>query len=103
MDRGRTSVLTVTLTPAERATLERWQRSPSLPAALVRRARCVLLRAGGRPIWEIAQWVGPSRKAVYHARWAWQAAGLAGLAPRRRGRPPAVPDLVWPDESLYGY
>ncbi len=85
MAQGRTSQLTITLTPAEHATLLAWQRARRLPAAPVRRGRIVLLRAAGLSLAEIGRLVGVSRKAVYHALWAFQAAGLAGLAPRRPG------------------
>src|SRR5262249_44262255 len=47
MPRGRTTALTIQLTPAERQTLLAWQRSPSIPAGLARRGRMILLLADG--------------------------------------------------------
>ncbi len=91
MHRGRPSRLTITLTPPERAALERWRRARRLPAGQARRARCVLLRAAGVSIRAIAHTVGTSRKAVYAALRAFQAGGLAGLPQRRRGRRPGAP------------
>ncbi len=88
MAQGRASRLTITLTPAERAALERWQRARRLPAAQVRRGRIVLLRAAGLSLADIGRLVGVSRKGVYGALRRFLAGGLAGLPqqPRRRGR-----------------
>ena len=47
MARGRTTSLTISLTPAERQTLLAWQRSTTITAGLARRGRIVLLRADG--------------------------------------------------------
>jgi hypothetical protein len=65
--RGRKSPLVVILTVAERQELERWLRSTTLPAGLVRRARAVLLVAEGHSLSETAQLIGFSRKIV--RRW----------------------------------
>ena len=48
--RGRKSPLVVILPVAERQELERWLRSTTLPAGLVRRARAVLLVAEGHSL-----------------------------------------------------
>src|SRR5262245_50664944 len=43
MARGRTTALTIRLTPAQQQTLLAWQRAPTSPVGLVRRARMILL------------------------------------------------------------
>ncbi len=65
MARGRTTSLTVCLTPAERQTLLAWQRSTTIPAGFVRRGRIVLLLAKGMTITDIAATVGISRRHTY--------------------------------------
>jgi len=88
MPRGRKTALHLHLTVQERATLYAWQRSPTLPAGLVRRGRIILLLAEGWPITHIGPQVGISRRFVY--KWAkrFLTARLMGLydAPGR-GRP----------------
>ncbi len=42
MARGRTTALTIRLTPAERRTLLAWQRATTIPAGLARRGRIIL-------------------------------------------------------------
>jgi transposase-like protein len=68
MARGRTTSLTLRLTPAERLTLLAWQRSTTISAGLARRSRIILLLADRMPITDIAATVGVSRRFVY--RWA---------------------------------
>ena len=96
MARGRTTSLTLHLTPAERRTLRVWQRATTLPAGLVRRARIILLLADGMPITAIATTVGMSRPQVYKWIHRFRQEGLAGLhakpGPGRRVRP--QPDAV---------
>jgi hypothetical protein len=58
MARGRRSSLHIVLSPAERATLERWQRSTTLAAGLARRGRLILLLAAGHSQSDVAQMVG---------------------------------------------
>jgi transposase len=84
MARGRTTSLTLTLSPQERRTLLVWERSTSI-AGRARRARIILLVAEGMPISHIADTVGTSRRFVYkwvkrflHAR----VAGLSNLPGR---------------------
>jgi DNA invertase Pin-like site-specific DNA recombinase len=79
MARGRTTSLTLHLTPAERRTLRAWQRATTLPAGLVRRARIILLLADGMPITAIATTVGMSRQQVYKWIHRFRQEGLAGL------------------------
>jgi hypothetical protein len=87
--RGRKSSLTITLTPEDRAEIERWQRATTGPAGLARRGRVLLLRAQGQSFKEAARLCGMS---VRHARkWAerYRAHGLAGLRDKPRpGRTP---------------
>ncbi|MGH8065643.1 MAG: hypothetical protein ACRERE_10515 [Candidatus Entotheonellia bacterium] len=45
--RGRQSALRIQLSPQERATLDRRQRSIAMAAGLARRGRIILLRAEG--------------------------------------------------------
>ena len=80
MARGRTTSLTIRLTPAERQTLLAWQRATAIPAGLARRGRIILLLADGVPITAIAATVGISRRFIY--KWArrFLEQGLAGLA-----------------------
>ena len=68
MARGRTSSLTIHLTPAQRRTLLAWQRSTLISAGRARRGRIILLLADGVPITDIAATVGISRRFVY--KWA---------------------------------
>ena len=87
--RGRKSALTIVLTPADRAEIERWQRSTSGPAGLARRGRILLLLERGLTLKDTAERCGLS---VRHVRkWAerFRAHGLAGLRDRPRpGRKP---------------
>ena len=65
MARGRTTALTISLTPEERQTLLAWQRSTAIQAGLLRRAQIILLLADGGAITDIALRVGISRRFVY--------------------------------------
>jgi hypothetical protein len=85
MARGRTTSLTLTLSPQERQTLLAWERSTTIIAGLAIRGRIILLLAEGMPISHIADTVGTSRRLVYkwvkrflHAR----VAGLSDLPGR---------------------
>ena len=68
MGRGRTTSLTLTLSPQERQTLLAWQRSTTIPAGRARRGRIILLVAEGMPISHIADTVGTNRRFIY--KWA---------------------------------
>ena len=87
MARGRTTSLTIHLTPSERRTLLAWQRATAIPAGLARRGRIILLLADGVPITAIAATVGISRRFIY--KWArrFLEQGLAGLADQPRRAP----------------
>ena len=80
MARGRTTSLTIRLTPAERQTLVAWQRATTISAGRARRGRIILLLADQMSISDIAATVGISRRFVY--KWAkrFVEKGLAGLA-----------------------
>ena len=96
MARGRTTSLTVRLTPVERQTLLAWQRATTISAGRARRGRIILLLADRLPISTIAATVGISRRFVYKWAQRFLAQGLAGLAdqPGRGSRrvlpPPAL-------------
>ena len=80
MARGRTTSLTIRLTPAERQTLLAWQRATTISAGRARRGRIILLLADQMSISDIATTVGISRRFVY--KWAkrFLQKGLPGLA-----------------------
>jgi transposase len=73
------------LTPNERRELEAIVARSSAPAGLVRRARVVLLSAGGHSGREIAEMVGVTPEAVSRIRARFREGGVAAL-PDRPGR-----------------
>jgi transposase len=79
MARGRTTSLTIRLTPAERRTLLAWQRATTISAGRARRGRIILLLADGVPITDIAATVGISRRFVYKWVQRFLDKGLEGL------------------------
>jgi DNA invertase Pin-like site-specific DNA recombinase len=99
MPRGRKTSLTIRLTPAERQTLQAWQRATTIPAGRARRGRIILLLAEGRTISDIATTVGISRRFVYKWVQRFLAQGIKGLAdqPGRGSRRGSSP-LVQPEE-----
>jgi hypothetical protein len=80
MARGRTTSLTIHLTPAQRRTLLAWQRATRIPAGLARRGRIILLVADGVPISHVAATVGISRRFVYKWAQRFLEQGVEGLA-----------------------
>ena len=80
MARGRTSSLVIVLSPTERETLERWQRSTTMAAGLARRGKIILLLADRLSQSQVAQLVGVQRGVV--RKWAkrFLARRLEGLA-----------------------
>src|SRR6266568_2446561 len=80
MARGRTTALTIRLTPAERRTLVAWQRATTFSAGRARRGRIILLVADGVPIAHVAATVGISRRFVYKWVQRFMQDGIAGLA-----------------------
>ena len=79
MARGRTTSLTIRLTPAERQTLLAWQRATTISAGRARRGRIILLVADGMPISHIAATVGISRRFIYKWVQRFLQDGLQGL------------------------
>jgi hypothetical protein len=80
MPRGRTTSVTIHLTPAERQTLLAWQRSTTISAGLARRGRIILLLSEQVSISDIALTVGISRRFVYKWVQRFLAQGIEGLA-----------------------
>ena len=80
MPRGRTTALTIRLTPADQQTLLAWQRSTTISAGRARRGRIILLVAEGMPISDIATTVGISRRFVYKWVQRFLEQGVEGLA-----------------------
>jgi transposase-like protein len=79
MARGRTTALTIRLTPAQRQTLRAWQRATNIPAGRARRGRIILLLADGVTITDIAATVGLSRRHTYKWIQRFVQEGLEGL------------------------
>jgi transposase len=96
MARGRTTSLTIRLTPTERQTLLAWQRATTIAAGRARRGRIILLVAERMSISDVAATVGISRRFVYKWVQRFLEKGLEGLAnkPGRGSRrvlpPPAL-------------
>ena len=84
MARGRTTSLTIHLTPAQRQTLLAWQRATAIPAVLARRGRMILLVADRVPIAHVAATVGISRRFVYKWVQRFLTQGVEGLADKSR-------------------
>lgn len=90
--RGRKLSFSVVLTGEERAELERWQRTTTMPAGKVQRARAILLLADGTPLKEVMVLCGMTAKTVRKWGKRFVAERFAGLADRPgRGRKPAFP------------
>ena len=83
----------VRLDERQRAELQSFSRSRSLPHALVLRARLVLLAADGMHSGTIAKQLGLSRSTVGKWRGRFAAAGIEGLYDEyRSGRPRSIED-----------
>ena len=79
------------ISPEDLHTLGQWSRSGSIRAALVERAKILLLAAEGTSNTEIASQVGCSRPTVILWRRRYAQGGLDGLLDRPRpGRPQTV-------------
>jgi biotin operon repressor len=91
MARGRITSLTIHLTPAERRTLQAWQRATTISAGRARRGRILLLLADGVPITDIAATVGISRRFVYKWVQRFLAQGVDGLADKPGRGAPRMP------------
>jgi hypothetical protein len=84
MARGRKTLLTIRLTPAERLTLLTWQRVTTISAGVARRARLLLPLADGMTITAAAATVGLSRRHAYKWIRRFVQEGLAGLVDKLR-------------------
>jgi hypothetical protein len=87
--RGRKKTFSLALTDDQRAQLQRWQRCSTLPAALVRRARLILLLDQGQSVTAACQFAGLAPKNA--RRWIHRFLGQGpdGLHDRPRpGRQP---------------
>ena len=92
MARGRKTSVAVVLSDEERVALELWQRSTTLRAGLVRRARIILLFVDGLPITEIGKMVGITCRSVYKWLYRFQQERIDGLEDKPgRGRKPFFP------------
>src|ERR1043166_1278958 len=82
----------VVIDSSQRAILEQWARSRSLPARQVERAKVVLLAAEGKTDLEIADELRIGNQKVARWRKRFLKLGLAGLErdASRRGRKPAI-------------
>ena len=81
MGQGRTTSLTIRLTPAERRTLLAWQRSTTtISAGRARRGRIIVLVAQGMSISAVAATVGISRRHIYKWVQRFLEQGVEGLA-----------------------
>ncbi len=84
MGQGRTTSLTLRLTPAERRTLLAWQRATTtISAGRARRGKILLLVADGVPIAHVATTVGINRRFVYKWVQRFLAKGVEGLADKQ--------------------
>src|SRR6266496_1892032 len=85
----------VDVSPRDRAELERWLRSPSIPAGLVMRAKIVLAAADGAGTGQIVQRVGVSKPTVIAWRKRYLTDGIGGLDDRpKAGRPRKIDDVA---------
>jgi transposase/transposase-like protein len=84
------------MTPAERGTLEKLERSRTAPHQQVLRAKALLMAAEGEANTRIAEEVGVTPVTVRAWRQRFSADGLAGLEKIRegRGRKPSIPEEV---------
>ena len=86
----------ITISDAERRTLQKWARGRSTPARLILRAKIVLAAADSKLNKEIAAELGSGMKTVCLWRNRFVKSGLPGIerdAPRG-GRPPASAEVA---------
>jgi transposase-like protein len=105
MPRGRTTSLTIRLTPIQRRTLLAWQRATTISAGRARRGRIILLVAEGVSITDIAVTVGISRRFVYKWVQRFLEQGVEGLTDKPRPgyhRVPPTPALAEQHDSDVG-
>jgi transposase len=81
----------MTVAAQDRAELERWVRSPTVPQALAVRAKIILASATGEAVRPMAARLGIDPKTITVWRRRYREAGVAGLRSRARsGRPRAI-------------
>jgi hypothetical protein len=79
----------VIVTVAQRQELEAWLRRTNVAAGLARRARAILLLAGGTSVSATGRLVAMQRRHLYKWMDRFRQNGVAGLADgKRTGRPP---------------
>src|SRR5713101_5532674 len=102
MARGRTTSLTIRLTPMERQTLLAWQRATTIAAGRARRGRIILLVADRVPISDVATTVGISRRFIYKWVQRFMQDGLDGLSDKPgRGHRRVLPQpVVWEQHDM---
>lgn len=98
MKRGRPRNFELTLSEAERLQLEQMRGSRSLPAGIVRRARGILLSAGGASNQAVARELGVSTASVTYWQKRFAAERLAGLQDLPKSGRPRTHD----DERIAG-
>src|SRR5690349_14651539 len=87
--------VSVEVAPRDREVLASWVRSPSMRAGLARRARIVLLAAGGAGTNEIVRRTGVSKPTVIAWKRRYAAEGIGGLEDRPKpGKPRTVDDVA---------
>ena len=97
MVRGRTTQLSITLTPGDRNLLESWQRSTTIQAGLARRGRIILLMSEGASISHISRIVGIRRRFIYKWVERFKSLGVSGLSDKPgRGRASPISDDYLP-------
>src|SRR5689334_4967347 len=85
----------VEVPPRDREVLASWVRSPAIRAGLARRARIVLLAAGGVGTNEIVRRTGLSKPTVIFWKRRYTAEGIGGLADRPKpGKPRTTDDVA---------
>ena len=80
MARGRTTVLTICLTPTQRRMLLAWPRATTIRAGLARRGRIILLVTARMAISDVAATVGVGLRFVDKWVQRFLQQGLEGLA-----------------------
>ncbi len=89
----------IILDAAERAALERLERTASTPQQLARRARIILLAAAGVGVRETGRRLGIWPKTVRRWRGRWLSAPAAAIAARLSDAPrPGAPARITPEQ-----
>ena len=86
MVRGRKSKLVVSLSTEDRAVLESWQGSQTIPSRLATRGRIILDIVSGNTISDISRAVGIRRRFIYKWVARFEEQGIEGLSDKPFGR-----------------